>query len=145
MNHFSKFLLDKEELRQIIKPKTNNFKVYFIYALIAANFFLLYPMFVWGRHGFFLWLFIFIYLIILLAQSYVAKLNFYLLTNKRIVYVKAINKEKFIFRGAVYLKNIDEIKKSGRKNICFVVDEKKYFLQNIEERDETYKKIENML
>jgi hypothetical protein len=145
MNHFSKFLLDKEELKLIIRPKTNNLKVYFIYLCIAMTFFLLYPMFSWGRHGFFLWLFLFIYLIVLLAQAYIAKLNFYLLTNKRIIYVKAINKEKFAFRGAIYLKNIDSIKKSGRHSIVLIVDEKKYYLQSLENRDDIYKKVENML
>ena len=107
MNNFSKFLLDKEELKLIIKPKTNSLKVYFIYFFIVLSFFLLAPMFRMGRDGLLLWLFVVIYLIILLTQAYISRLNFYLLTDKRIIYVKAINKGKFVLRGAVYLKNID--------------------------------------
>lgn len=145
MTNFSKFLLDKEELKLIIKPQANNIKVYFIYLFIILAFFLLYPMLKMGRHGLLLWLCLAIYLVILLAEAYISKLNFYLLTDKRIVYVKAVNKEKFVQRGAVYIKNIDKITRNGKKNICLFLDEKKFFLQNIKDRDEVYKKLENML
>lgn len=145
MDNFSKFLLDKEELKLVIKPRLNNFRVYFIYTAIVLAFFLLYPMFSWGRHGVFFWLFLIIYLFILLAQAYLSRLNFYLFTNKRIVYVKAVNKEKFIFKGAIFLKNIHKIKRSGKRDLCIIADEKKFYLQNIKDRDQIYKKIQNMV
>jgi len=145
MSYFNKFLLDKEEIKLIIKPQTNNLKVYFIYGMIILSFFLLYPMFTMGRHGLFLWLCILVYLVVILIQAYLSKLNYYLLTNKRIVYVKAVNKDKFIQKGAIYLQNIDNIKKNGPRNICLMLDDRKFYMQNIKDRNEVYIKLENML
>jgi len=48
-------------------------------------------------------------------------------------------------QGAVQLRNISQIKKKGRHDICLLINQKTYYLVNIEKRDIVYKKIKNYI
>jgi len=142
---FSKFLNDKEELKYVIRVKNQISKVYFTLFLLLVAFFMLFPMWRMGRPGIFLWFIILFFLVFNLAKQLLTKNNVYLLTNRRIIFLQAINKENRQIRGSVQIKNITKIAKHGSNNIFLLVDEKKYYLIGIQDRDKVLSKLTSQI
>ena len=69
MNNFNKFLENKEALILIIKTKKKKIKYYLILSYLIVAFFLLYPLFIYGRRGVIIWLIFIIYILFLLAKE----------------------------------------------------------------------------
>ncbi|PIR06334.1 MAG: hypothetical protein COV55_04360 [Candidatus Komeilibacteria bacterium CG11_big_fil_rev_8_21_14_0_20_36_20] len=145
MNKFSKFLKTREGLLLVIRSRDKSHKPFFIFILLLTTFFLLFPMWQAGRLGVILWVILAIFLIFIFTTYLLEQHNYYLLTNQRIIYLQALNKKTYTMQGAVQLRNISQIKKKGRHDICLLINQKTYYLVNIEKRDIVYKKIKNYI
>lgn len=145
MNNFNKFLKNKEDLLLIIPTKTPKTKLFLVILLILLSFFMLFPIWQSGRQAVWLWLIWIFLLFFILARLLLAKNNYYLLTNHRIIFIKAINRENFVVQGSTKLKNVSTIAEHGRQHIYLVIDNKKYFLSNIANRDKIFNKIQSYL
>lgn len=132
---------NKEELKYVIRINNQAYKVYFIFILLILAFFMLFPMWHAGRQGIWLWLTLVIVLIFVLARQLISKNNVYLLTNRRILFLKAINKQNWKPEGSVSVKNIREISTHGLNNICLLVNERKFYITGTKNRDQVIDKI----
>jgi hypothetical protein len=105
---------------------------------------MLFPMWRVGYHGFALWLFWVIFLILLLSKELINQNSLYLLTNKRIIHLKAISKIDYKLLGFIKISNIKKIYKK-RNNICIISQNKKYYLDSIDLVDKLYKKLNSYI
>ncbi len=140
MNNFNKFLENKEALILIIKTKKKKIKYYLILSYLIVAFFLLYPLFIYGRRGVIIWLIFIIYILFLLAKE----LNYtriYLLTNRRIIDLYSNYRDNYEERGSVYIRDIKGIKKNKINNILIRVGKKNIYLINLEKRDLVYERL----
>lgn len=145
MPNFNKFLKNKEVIKLEIKPKKSIFRFYFILFLILGMFFLMFPMWRAGEMGIFLWFAAIFALIFALARQILSSRDRYLLTNKRILHLRAINKQNYALLGTVKLADLEEIGVSGFSSLYLSKDGKKIYLTNIEDRDKVFAKIETYL
>ena len=145
MMNFSKFLNDKEELKYVIRLKNQAYKSYFTIFLLLLAFFMLFPMWRAGRAGIVIWLFVVMLLIWTLARQLMSKNNVYLLTSRRLIFLKAINKDLYNIKGSLQLKNIEEISKHNFNNICLLVSERKFYLLGVQNRDKVIQKIKTII
>jgi hypothetical protein len=141
MDNFSKFLNNKEELKHIVRLKHQVYKSYFTLFLLVLAFFMIFPMWRAGRAGILLWLALVVFLIFTLARQLMSKNNVYLLTSRRILFLRAINKENYRTHGAIQIKSIEEVSAHGFNNICLIVDEKKFYITGVKNRDKILNKI----
>ena len=144
MDNFSKFLVNGEDLKIVCKSKKRSIRVYFIVFLFLLAFFMLFPMWKAGYHGFVLWLFWIIFLIFLLSKELISQNNLYLLTNKRIIHIKAISKTSYKMIGFIKISNIKKTYKK-RNNICIISKNKKYYLDSIDLVDKLYTKLNSYI
>jgi hypothetical protein len=145
MSNFSKFLQPQEELLLVAEAQQKNYDVYLTMILLLFAFFILLPMWRLGRQGLALWLSLVLILIFVLAQQLTRGQNLYLLTRRRIIYLKASQPENYIFRGALYFKEINQISKQGWHNICLRTEKGKYYLFNLKQRSLVYEKISKLI
>ncbi|MDP2812719.1 MAG: hypothetical protein Q8O32_03430 [bacterium] len=142
MSDFSKYLDNKEELISIFKSKSNKSRLYLNLLLLLIAFFVLYPIWRGAPDGFWLWLIMVVIIINNIIQVFLAQKDLYLLTDSRIIYLKAVNPKDFKNKKSLYLKNIKAIKKYHRSTIEFLIFDKKYYLSNIDNRDNFYHRLE---
>lgn len=140
MDNFNKFLRNSEVLILTIKQKKNKIKYYLILSYLILTFFLLYPLFNYGRRGVIIWIIVVIYILFLLAKE-LSNSRVYLLTNKRIIDLYSIYRDNYEEEGSVYIRNIRIIKKNKKNNIFLKVKRRKVYLINLEKRDIMYEKI----
>lgn len=145
MNNFSKFLKNTEELTAIIKPKARAPRIYFILFLLLLTFFVLYPVWYAGRQGFWLWCAWTVFLLFSLLKQILTKGNFYLLTNQRIIFLKALTDENFSVLTYFDLDRIEKIAKHNSDSIYIVVDGKKFYIFGIKNRNQVFKTLKNNL
>mgnify|MGYP007094901915 FL=1 len=145
MSNFNKFLKNKEVLRLEIVPKKATFKFYFVLILILLMFFLMFPAWRAGEMGVFLWFVALITLIFSLTRQLLSVNDRYLLTNKRIIHLRALNKKNFAVVGAIRLSELEEIGFHGRASIYLLASGRKIYLQNINRRDKVFSKLETYL
>ena len=142
MSDFSKYLDNKEELISIFKSKSNKSRLYLNLLLLLIAFFVLYPIWRGAQDGFWLWLIMVVIIVNNIIQVFLAQKDLYLLSNSRIIYLKAITSKDFKNKKSLYLRNIKAIKKYHRDAIEFLIFDKKYYLSNIDNRDNLYQRLE---
>lgn len=141
MNIFGKFLEFNESLICVSAIKKTKWSFYFIFFLIfPVIFFLLYPMSILGRRGFFLWLSIIILFSFIAWRLFDQRENVYLLTNRRLLFLEKNNLSHNL-RGSVPLSKIKKIKKIGSSGIALWIKQKRFDLIKLENRDLIYQKI----
>lgn len=136
MNNFSKFLYPGEGLRLVINSRGKWGNVIGAAFWLILDFFIMFPSIKIGTKGLFLWLVLTICLFIFLLKTILQKETIYLLTSNRLVTVP---------KGSILLDQIEQIKKSGRHDICLIAKGHKYFLFNIKDRDLVYQKMQNLV
>jgi len=145
MNNFSKFLHNKEGLIFSFRSIGRGYSIYTTIFLLTLVFFLLYPMWQYGRQGLGLWLTAVLFLLAILAKQLLVKDKLYLFTTKRLVLLEAINQNNYKIRGAISLYEIEKISAQGKQNIILLIKNKPYYLLNIEERDKIINKLKAYL
>lgn len=136
MNNFSKFLYRGEGLRLVIYSRGKSGDIIWAIFLLVLDFFIMFPSIKIGTKGLFLWLVLTICLFIFLLKTILQKETTYLLTTNRLVSLP---------KGSILLDHIEDVKKSGRHDICLIVKGCKYFLFNIKDRDRVYQKMQNLV
>lgn len=137
-------MLDREDLKLVFKSKSSGTGVYFIILLFLLAFFMLFPMWKMGYHGFSLWLIWVIFLTFLLAREIIGQNNVYLLTNKRLIHLKAVAKMEYSLAGFLKISAIDKVYKQ-KNNICIMSQNKKYYLSAIDLADEVYSQLNSYI
>ncbi|PLX25856.1 hypothetical protein C0580_01135 [Candidatus Parcubacteria bacterium] len=145
MPNFNKFLKNKEVLKLEIKPKKSIFRFYFILFLLLVMFFLMFPLWRAGEMGIFLWFAGIFMLIFALSRQLLSSKDRYLLTNKRIIHLRAINKQNYNLLGSIKISELKEIGVSGFSSLYLLRDGRKIYMTNIEDRDKVFSKIEAYL
>jgi len=105
---------------------------------------MLFPMWHIGYQGFILWIFWIILLIILLAKQLIDQKNVYLLTNIRLIYLKAVSKTDYKILGFIRFIDIDKIYKH-KNSIIIVSKNKKYYLSSINLADKIFDKLNSYI
>lgn len=144
MDNFSKFLTDREDLKLILKSKSSSKGVYFIVLLFLLAFFVLWPMWKTSYQSFLLWCLWVIFLTFLLIREIIGQNNVYLLTNKRIIHLKAISKLEYKFIGFIKISDLEHVYKK-KNNIYIVARNRKYYLPAIDLSEEFYKKLNSYI
>ena len=112
---------------------------------------MIYPIWRFGRQSFYLWTILLIYLLFSLIRDLMREKDTYLLTNRRLLYLEAVNSQNFKIKSSIKLSNISRVKKRGASSLVFLVKEKPYYISKIEKRDQVfnflqvYLKKENLL
>jgi len=117
MSDFSKYLDNKEELISIFKSKSNKSRLYLNLLLLLIAFFVLYPIWRGAQDGFWLWLIMVVIIVNNIIQVFLAQKDLYLLSNSRIIYLKAITSKDFKNKKSLYLRNIKAIKKGEDRQL----------------------------
>ncbi|MBU1203109.1 hypothetical protein KKH39_03680 [Patescibacteria group bacterium] len=144
MDNFNKFLHSGEELVTIVRSKSASYNIFLTISLILLAFFMLFPMWKVGRQGFWLWIFLVFFLIYLLITQILNKESLYLITNRRIIHLKIYTKDDYKSAGSVKINQIENIKKQNN-TIQIFINNKKYYLTNIEKADKVYNFIKSKI
>jgi hypothetical protein len=144
MDNFSKFLINREDLKMVFKSKKSSAGVYFIILLFLLAFFMLFPMWHIGYQGLILWVFWIILLIVLLIKQLITQKNIYLLTNIRLIYLKAISSTDYKALGFIRFLDIDKVYKH-KNSVIIVSKNKKYYLSSIDFVDKLFDKLNSYI
>lgn len=144
MDNFNKFLQAEEELKMLVRHKSAKISWYFSIFLFLLAFFMLWPMIRIGRQGLFLWLAFVFFIVVFATKKSLEDKNVYLLTTRRLLQLTARSKEKYYVSGAIKLSSIEKVNKTN-SGIYLLYDDKKYYLNNILDKDKLYKKIKHYI
>lgn len=145
MDNFNKFLKNTEELILVISPKSRTPRIYFVLTLLILAFFMLWPIWHAGHQGFWLWVALVLFLLFNLIKLLITKGTFYLLTSQSIIFLKAIDDNHFSQLASFDLDKIEKIGKHNSDNIYFVIDNKKFYIFGIKNRNKVFKTIKHNL
>ena len=151
MYNFNRYLDRGEILNLVFKYRKKRFSLYWHLFLLLILFFMIYPLWRFGRQSFYFWAILVVYLFFSLIRDLVKEKNIYLLTNRRLLYLTAINSQDFRIKSSIKLANISRVKKRGSSSLVFLFKGKPYYISKIEKRDQvfnflqTYLKKENLL
>jgi hypothetical protein len=145
MDKFNKFIKNTEELTLLITPKARAPRIYFVLSLLVLTFFMLWPIWQAGHQGFWLWCAWTLFLLFTLLKFLLTKGNFYLLTDQRIIFLKASDENKFLQLVSFDLDRIEKIAKHNNDSIYLMIDNKKIYLFGIKDRNKVFKVIKNNL
>ena len=145
MNNFSKFLRNKEDLIFFFASRGRGYSIYITILLLALVFFMLYPMWQFGRQGLGLWAVAVIFLLALLARQLLSRDKVYLFTTQRLVLLEKLNHDNFRTRGSIKLNSIEAVSGRGKKHIILKTGGKIYYILNVFNRDKVIVKIKAYL
>ena len=142
MSDFSKYLDNLEEITSIHKTNNKSSGLYLNLFLMLLAFFILYPVFRAGPKGFWFWLIAVLFITNNIIKALLAQRNLYLLTNKRLIYMEAVNTSDFKIKRYIHLSHIEAIKKYRNFSISLTVSGGKYYINNLKQRDLLYDSLE---
>lgn len=140
MDKFNRFLEAGEDLLISARSQGKGYRIFVVYFLIFAVFFILYPMMQYGRQGFWLWLFCLVFLLISLARQMAAVHDTYLLTSERLIFLQAISKD--YYKKLAYLP-LSEIKKAilKNKNTIYIYTKQRKIILKTKEADKLFEQL----
>ena len=140
-NDFKKFLDLDESLICVSKLVQKSRFFYFIFFIVLPLlFFFLYPLVSYGRYGVSLWFSLLFLSLYIFVVQFNKNEDIYLLTNKRIVFLHKKSLE-YQLNGSLGLSKITKLKKSGKKNLSIWIQDKRFDLLYLKNRDNFYQKI----
>lgn len=142
MSDFSKYLDNLEELVNTYKTNKKSSGLYLNLFLMLLAFFILYPIFKAGPRGFWLWLVAVLFITNNIIKALLAQRNLYLLTDRRLIYLEAVNTSDFKIKRYIHLSHIEVMKKHHIYSIELMISGKKYYINNIKQRDLLYDSLE---
>ena len=141
MSKFSKFLHSKETVTLVAKTKKSKRLLYFLLFLLLLAFFFLIPMWKSGRQGLWIWLGVIVIIFFLVLSQLTISNNLYILTNQRVVYLKAVGNKKYTFSGGISLHSIKKVTKVGKRDLKLVTNKGKYYLSSLINREKIYNRL----
>ncbi len=145
MPNFSKFLAAEEGPKVVIYPREKAYKLYLWLLLLVAAFFVMYPLWHSGRPGILLWLTIIVLLVVAIANHFLLRFSYYILSQTKLWHVFYINANNIKIRGMVDRGLIIGLEKDQDHNIVVLSEKNKYYLKNIHKRDQVYLALQNEL
>lgn len=142
MSDFSKYLDNLEELVSIHKTNKKSSGLYFNLFLMLLAFFILHPIFQAGPKGFWLWLMAVLFIINNIIKALLAQRNLYLLTDRRLIYLEAVNTSDFKIKRYIHLSHIEAMKKHHSFSIELIISGNKYYINNLKQRALLYNSLE---
>lgn len=145
MPNFSKFFPAEEGLPFVIYPREAAYKLYIWLLFLLAAFFVMYPLWNSGRPGVLLWLTIIILLLAAIANHFLRRFSYYLLTNTKLWHIFYVSASNIKIRGTIDRQAITDVAKFQDHDIIIFTKKDKYFLRNIRKRDQIYLNLQSKL